>query len=124
MNIVFMGTPDYAAKTLEALINTEHKISAVFAQPDKPVGRKQVLTPPPVKVVALENNIPVFQPTTLKNGEALEILKKLNPDGIVVVAYGKYCRKKYFNYLNTDVSMVMLHFYRNTAVLHPYSGVL
>ena len=94
MNIVFMGTPDYAAKTLEALINTEHKISAVFAQPDKPVGRKQVLTPPPVKVVALENNIPVFQPATLKNGEALEIFKKLNPDVIVVVAYGKILPKE------------------------------
>lgn len=94
MNIVFMGTPDYAARTLEALVKTEHKISAVFAQPDKPVGRKQVLTPPPVKVVAQENNIPVFQPNTLRNGEALEILKEINPDVIVVVAYGKILPKE------------------------------
>lgn len=50
MKIVFMGTPDYAVKTLEALINAGHTVAAVFAQPDKPVGRKQILTPPPVKV--------------------------------------------------------------------------
>lgn len=94
MKIVFMGTPDYAAKTLEALLNTEHEIAAVFAQSDKPVGRKQILTPPPVKVLATENNIPVFQPNSVKNGEALEILKKINPDVIVVVAYGKILPKE------------------------------
>lgn len=89
MKIVFMGTPDYAVKTLEALINAKHEIAAVFAQPDKPVGRKRVLTPPPVKICALENNIPVYQPTTLKNGEAFDILNNIKPDVIVVVAYGK-----------------------------------
>jgi len=89
MKIVFMGTPDYAVKTLEALIEAGHDIAAVFAQPDKPVGRKQILTPPPVKVLALEHNIPVFQPNSVRTGEALEILKEINPDVIVVVAYGK-----------------------------------
>ncbi len=89
MNIVFMGTPDYAAVTLKALINSKHNIVGVFAQPDKKVGRKQILTPPPVKVLAEENSIPVFQPVTLRDGEALGILKELNPDIIVVVAYGK-----------------------------------
>lgn len=89
MKIVFMGTPDYAAVTLEKLISSDHEIVGVFAQPDKKVGRKQILTPPPVKVVAEENNIPVFQPNTLRDGEALGILKELNPDIIVVVAYGK-----------------------------------
>lgn len=89
MKIVFMGTPDYAVKTLEALINSEHQVAAVFAQPDKPVGRKQILTPPPVKVTALENNIPVFQPVTLRDGEAKKILEEIAPDVIVVVAYGK-----------------------------------
>lgn len=89
MNLVFMGTPDYAAVTLKALINSKHNIAGVFAQPDKKVGRKQILTPPAVKVVAEEAGIPVFQPDTLRDGNALEILKQLNPDIIVVVAYGK-----------------------------------
>ncbi len=94
MKIVFMGTPDYAVKTLEALIKSEHTVAAVFAQPDKPVGRKQVLTPPPVKVCAMENNIPVYQPNSVKTGEALEIINEINPDVIVVVAYGKILPKE------------------------------
>ena len=59
MSIVFMGTPDYAAVTLQKLIEENYDIAAVFAQPDKPVGRKQILTPPPTKVLAMEHNIPV-----------------------------------------------------------------
>jgi len=89
MKIVFMGTPDYAVPTLEALINAKHEVAAVFCQPDKPVGRKQILTAPPVKECALEYNIPIFQPVTLKDGEAEEIIRDINPDVIVVVAYGK-----------------------------------
>ena len=94
MKIVFMGTPDYAEKTLEALIGSEHEIAAVFCQPDKPVGRKQVLTPPPVKVLAENNNIPVYQPISLRTGEAYNVLKDINPDVIVVVAYGKILPKE------------------------------
>ena len=94
MKIVFMGTPDYAVKTLEALIKSEHTVAAVFAQPDKPVGRKQVLTPPPVKVCALENNIPVYQPNSVRTGEAFEIIDQIKPDVIVVVAYGKILPKE------------------------------
>ncbi len=94
MKIVFMGTPDYAVKTLEALIKSEHTVAAVFAQPDKPVGRKQVLTPPPVKVCALENNIPVYQPNSVRTGEAFEIINQIKPDVIVVVAYGKILPKE------------------------------
>ncbi|MGI6279155.1 MAG: methionyl-tRNA formyltransferase [Acutalibacteraceae bacterium] len=89
MRIVFMGTPDYAAKTLEKLISSKHEVVAVFAQPDKPVGRKQVLTPPPVKVLAAEHSIPVYQPASLKTGEHTQILEQIAPDAIVVVAYGK-----------------------------------
>ena len=89
MKIVFMGTPDYAVKTLEALIAAGHEVAAVFAQPDKPVGRKHILTAPPVKVCAEANGIPVYQPVTLKDGTAEEMLKKLAPEVIVVVAYGK-----------------------------------
>lgn len=89
MKIVFMGTPDYAAKTLEALIDAGHEVAAVFAQPDKPTGRKQILTPPPVKVCAENHGITVYQPQSLKTGEAAEILREIKPDVISVVAYGK-----------------------------------
>ncbi|MBR4123862.1 MAG: methionyl-tRNA formyltransferase [Clostridia bacterium] len=97
MKIVFMGTPDYAVKTLEKLIEAGHEVSAVFAQPDKPVGRKHILTPPPVKVCALEHNIPVFQPETLKNEETVELIKSFEPDFIVVVAYGKLLPESVLN---------------------------
>ena len=83
MNIVFMGSPDYAVKILDKL-NKKYKITAVYTQPDKPVGRKKVLTPTPVKKYALENNLPVFTPKSLKN----EDVSIHNPDFIVVAAYG------------------------------------
>ena len=83
MNIVFMGSPDYAVKILDKL-NKKYKITAVYTQPDKPVGRKKVLTPTPVKKYALENNLPVYTPNSLKN----EDVSVHNPDFIVVAAYG------------------------------------
>lgn len=89
MKIVFMGTPDYAVQTLKALVDARHNVAAVFCQPDKPVGRKQILTAPPVKVCAEELNIPVFQPLSLREEEPKNILRDINPDVIVVVAYGK-----------------------------------
>ena len=89
MRIIFMGTPDFAVDSLES-VSKEHTVVGVFTQPDKLVGRKQILTPPPVKVKAEELGIPVYQPTTLKDGEVLDILSKLSPDAIVVVAYGKF----------------------------------
>lgn len=89
MKILFMGTPDYAAKTLEKLIEVGHEICGVFAQPDKPVGRKRILTPPPVKTLAQSHGIEVYQPESLRNNEAVELIRKLNPELIVVVAYGK-----------------------------------
>lgn len=93
MNIIFMGTPDFAVPTLEKLISSEHTVSAVYTQPDKPRGRKMVLTPPEVKVVALEHNIPVYQPTTFKDEEVMETLGSFNADVIVVAAYGKLLPK-------------------------------
>lgn len=89
MKIVFMGTPDFAVPCLEKLIEYKHDVAAVFSQPDKPVGRKQILTPPPVKNCAVENNIAIYQPASLKNSNALDVIKDINPDVIVVVAYGK-----------------------------------
>ena len=96
MNIIFMGTPDFAVPVLELLYKTEkHNIQAVFTQPDKPKGRGYKLTPPPIKVLALEHNTPVFQPNSLKNGgeEYVEKIKEYNPDCIVVAAYGKILPK-------------------------------
>lgn len=89
MKIIFMGTPDFAVPCLEKLIEYNHEVMAVFSQPDKPVGRKQILTPPPVKACACKHDIPVYQPTSLKSSDALEIINGYNPDIIVVVAYGK-----------------------------------
>lgn len=89
MKIVYMGTPDFAVNPLNALIENGYEVVGVFTQPDKPVGRKAILTPPPVKVVAENAGIPVFQPNTLKDGAGVKILEELNPDIVVVVAYGK-----------------------------------
>lgn len=94
MKLVFMGTPDYAVNTLEALISAGHNVAAVFAQPDKPVGRKHIITPPPVKVCAQKHGITVYQPNTLRDGIAEEMLKEIAPDVIVVVAYGKILPKE------------------------------
>lgn len=89
MNIIFMGTPDFAVPCLEKLIENNHNILAVFSQPDKPVGRKQILTAPPVKECAIKHNIPVYQPASLKNSDAVDTINGYNPDIIIVVAYGK-----------------------------------
>ncbi len=93
-----MGTPDFAVPSLKKLITSEHTVQAVFTQPDKPRGRKMILTPPEVKVCALENSIKVYQPNTLKDGEALEIIKSYNPDVIIVAAYGKILPKEILDY--------------------------
>ena len=88
MRILFMGTPDIAAECLKALYAAGHEICAVYTRRDKPVGRKQVLTAPPVKEVALEHGTPVFQPRTLRDGSEDENIRALAPELIVVVAYG------------------------------------
>lgn len=93
MRIVFMGTPDFAVPSLQALIDAGHDVCAVYTQPDKPQGRKQILTAPPVKTLALEHDIPVFQPNTLKNEDEQARLRDLAPEVIIVVAYGKLLPK-------------------------------
>lgn len=89
LKIVFMGTPEFAIPSLEMLINEGYDVCAVFTKPDKPQGRKQIITPPPVKVFAQDNNIKVFQPEKLKTEETAKLFGELNPNLIVVVAYGK-----------------------------------
>lgn len=95
MNLIYMGTPDFAVPTLKRLYEDGHNVQAVFTQPDKPKGRGYKLTPPPVKVLALSHDTPVYQPESLKkNGEEyIKIIEDLKPDCIVVAAYGKLLPK-------------------------------
>ena len=98
MRILFMGTPDFALFTLRALVEAGEQIVGVVTQPDKPKGRGYTLQPPPVKVYATEQGLPVYQPTTLKDGAFDAELKALAPDVIVVVAYGKILPKSVLEY--------------------------
>ncbi len=93
MKILFMGTPDIAATCLCRLCDEGYDVIAAISQPDKPKGRKYILTPPPVKVAALERGIPVYQPEKMKDGEFERLLSELSPDLIAVVAYGKILPK-------------------------------
>ncbi len=88
MNIVFMGTPDFAVPALEKLAGSRHTVTAVFTMPDKPRGRKMIMTPPDVKVCAQKLDIPVYQPINLRGEDTQEKIKELAPDAIVVAAYG------------------------------------
>lgn len=89
-SIVFMGTPDFAVPALEALIkHSDYDVKLVVSQTDKPQGRKQVMTPPPVKALALQHGIEIYQPVTLKTEEAYNKIASCEPDFIVVSAYGK-----------------------------------
>ena len=89
MKILFMGTPDFALFSLRALVDAGENVIGVVTQPDKPKGRGYTLTPPPVKVYAVEQGIPVYQPNTLRGEEFANLLSELSPDLIIVVAYGK-----------------------------------
>ncbi len=90
MKILFMGTPDFARECLRAVhANKNAEIVGVVTQPDKPKGRGMKMIPPPVKVYAEENSLPVYQPTTLKDGAFEDELRRLDPDMIIVAAYGK-----------------------------------
>lgn len=89
MRIVFMGTPDFAAASLKSLIDNGFDVVGVFTQPDKPKNRGMKLFPSPVKEIAVGKGIPVFQPVKMRDGTALEQMKSLKPDLVVVVAYGR-----------------------------------
>lgn len=88
LKVIFAGTPDFAAIHLQALLNSEHQIVGVYTQPDRPAGRGKKLQPSPVKQLALENNIAVFQPVNFKDPASIDELKSLDADIMVVVAYG------------------------------------
>ena len=121
MKILFMGTPDFAVPSLQALIEAGHEIVGVFTQPDKPKNRGMKLQPPPVKVVALDHDIPVFQPTKLRDGTALETIQGLAPDLIVVAAYGRILPQEILDYPRLgciNVHSSLLPKYRGSAPIH------
>ena len=95
--VLFMGTPDYATTIFKELLSSDYEVIGLFTQPDKPVGRKQILTPPHIKQFCMDSNldIPIFQPLKLRgNEEATLEIKKLNPDFIIVAAYGQILPKE------------------------------
>lgn len=98
MKLIFMGTPGFAVPCLEKLIESGYKVPAVFTQPDKPVGRKQIMTPPDVKVCALKHGLTVYQPNSMRDGTAMEIIREIDPDAIIVAAYGKILPKEILDF--------------------------
>ena len=121
MRIAFMGTPDFSVDCLKALVASKHEIVGVFCQPDKPVGRKQELTPPDVKVEALKHNLKVFQPVSLRNGKGTEILKEIEPELVVVVAYGKILPDDFLSFPKygcINVHASILPKYRGASPIH------
>ncbi|MFQ6042494.1 MAG: methionyl-tRNA formyltransferase [Candidatus Poribacteria bacterium] len=93
MQIVFMGTSEFATPTLEVLVASEHHLSAVVTQPDRISGRGRKLTPPPIKKTALEHGLPIYQPERVRDAEFIQILKQLKPEAIVIAAYGQILPK-------------------------------
>ena len=109
-----MGTPEFAKVSLEYLIDNNYNVAGVVTQPDKPQGRKMILTPSPVKEYALLNNIAVYQPVTLKKQRFRDLLENINPDIIIVVAYGKILPKSVINFpkygcINVHASLLPKH---------------
>lgn len=116
-----MGTPDFALCSLKALVENDYTVIGAVTQPDKPKGRKMILTLPPVKVYALENNIPVYQPQSLRNDDFRKLLEEINPDLIVLAAYGKILPDfvlEYPKYGCINVHASILPFYRGAAPIN------
>lgn len=118
MDIVFMGTPEFAVPCLERLIEDGHNVKGVFTQPDKPKGRGHKMQFPPVKQCAVDAGISVFQPEKMRDGEALSIIQELAPELIIVVAYGKILPAEILNFpkygcINMHASI--LPYYRGAA---------
>ncbi len=121
MRIAFMGTPDFSVPCLRALAESGHEIVGVFCQPDKPVGRKQTLTPPPVKEEAVRHGFRVFQPDTLKNGAGVALLREIEPELVIVVAYGKILPPDFLAYPKygcINVHASLLPKYRGASPIH------
>ena len=121
MKIAFMGTPDFSVPCLRALAESGHEVVGVFCQPDKPVGRKQELQAPPVKQEALRHGLRVLQPKSLRNGQGLALLEELQPDLVIVVAYGKILPPDFLafpKYGCVNIHASLLPKYRGASPIH------
>lgn len=121
MRIVFMGTPEFAVPALKALVENGHELKAVFTQPDRPKNRGMKMQEPPVKVLAKELQIPVYQPEKVKDGAVLALIQEQNPDLIVVAAYGRILPKDILDYPRLgciNVHSSLLPKYRGAAPIH------
>ncbi|UJF35274.1 methionyl-tRNA formyltransferase [Paenibacillus hexagrammi] len=121
MNIIFMGTPEFAVPSLRALLEEGYRVIAVVTQPDRPKGRKRVLTPTPVKVEAEKHGIPVLQPEKLRQAESVEVLRGLKPDLIVTAAYGQILPKSVLELPEhgcINIHASLLPKYRGGAPIH------
>ncbi|WP_129596348.1 methionyl-tRNA formyltransferase [Anaerophilus nitritogenes] len=121
MKIIFMGTPDFSVPCLKQIIEDGHEVIGVFTQPDRPKGRGKKFTPPPVKEIATQYNIPVFQPEKIREEESVKKIKELGPDCIVVVAFGQILPKSiletpHFGCINVHASL--LPKYRGAAPIN------
>ncbi|HAZ59275.1 MAG TPA: methionyl-tRNA formyltransferase [Trichococcus sp.] len=119
--IIFMGTPEFSVPILEALLQHEYDVIAVVTQPDRPVGRKKILTPSPVKKAALKHGLPVYQPEKISGSPEMEELIALNPDLIVTAAYGQFLPVKLLNaprFRSINVHASLLPKYRGGAPVH------
>ena len=121
MRIVFMGTPEFAVPSLKALIDAGYEVAGVVTQPDRPVGRKKTLTPPPVKVLAMEHNIPVLQFERIRRPEGRQALEELQPDLFVTAAFGQILSQKVLDipkYGTVNVHASLLPEYRGSAPIN------
>lgn len=122
MRILFMGTPDFAVPSLEALVAAGHEVVGVFSQPDKPKNRGMKLQPTPVKCCAQAHGLAVFQPTKLRDGTALETIVQLAPDLIVVAAYGGFCPRRFCPIPGWGASMCTPPCCPSTGGRPPFTG--
>lgn len=121
MNIIFMGTPDFAVPSLRLLLEEGYNVTAVVTQPDRPKGRKRVLSPTPVKVEAEKHGIPVLQPVKLRAADSVEVLRQLAPDLIVTAAYGQILPKAILDLPKhgcINIHASLLPKYRGGAPIH------
>ena len=118
MRVIFMGTPDFSVRTLEALVEAGYEITGVVTQPDKPKGRGKQMMPTPVKEAAEKHGLPVYQPRRVRDAEAIEEIRKMEPDVIVVVAFGQIIPKEILDmpkYGCINVHASLLPAYRGAA---------
>lgn len=118
MRIIYMGTPDFAVNALEKIVEAGHEVVACYTQPDKPKGRGKALQPTPVKVRAMEHDIPVYQPAKLRDQENVDVINEYAPDAIVVAAYGQILPESILNiprYGCINIHASLLPKYRGAA---------